>query len=141
MNKINPSKYIRKAIYTAINNMTVNGLTIPCYDTRVKPGETPSFYVLMTTQSKSVDKSNKCEYRWECDILLDIVAIYNAATNTGSRVLVDDMENEIRNLTQNIVVENFSTIRQTEDFPNNLDNINDNQMVYRNFIRITLLLN
>jgi hypothetical protein len=141
MEKINPSKYIRKSIFNAINNMVVNGLTIPCYDTRVKPSENPNFYVLMTTQSKRVLKQNKCEYFWEADILLDIVAIYNGAGNSGSRVLIDDIENEIRSLTQNLVIENFTTIKQTEDFPNNLDNINDNQIVYRNFIRYTLTLN
>jgi hypothetical protein len=141
MDKTNPSKFIRKSIFTAINGMVVNGLTIPCYDTRVKPSENPHFYVLMTTQSKRVLKQNKCEYFWEADILLDIVTIYNGSGNTGSRLLVDDIENQIRSLTQDLVIEGFTTIIQTEDFPNNLDNINDNQIVYRNFIRYTLTLN
>ena len=141
MNKINPSKYIRKAIFTAINNMVVNGLTIPCYKTRVKPNESPNFYVLMTTQSKRVLKENKCGYFWEADILLDIVTIYNGSGAQGSGVLVDDIEDKIRELTNILEVENFTVINQVEDFPDNLDNITDNQAVYRNFIRYTLTLN
>lgn len=141
MNKINPSKYIRKAIYTAINNITVNGLQIPCYDTRVKVGDKPMYYVLMTTQSKRVIKATKCEYRWEADILLDIVTIYNAAGNTGSRLLVDDIENAVRAATTNLTIENFTVVTMEMEFPPNLDNINENQIVYRNFIRYTYQLN
>ena len=140
MLKINPNKHIRKAIYTAINNMVVNGLTIPCYDTRVKPNETPNFYVLMTSQNKNRLSVNKCEDFWEADILLDIVTIYPAFGATGSRLLVDDIEDKVRDLTKNLVVENFKVIFHDVD-QTGLDNINDNTIVYRNLYRISLTLN
>lgn len=141
MNKQNPSKYIRKAIYNAINNITVNGLQIPCYDTRVKVGDNPMYYVLMTTQSKDVIKATKCEYRWSATLLLDIVTIYNTSGNTGSRLLADDIENAIRNATQNLTIEGFTVVTMNMDFPPNLDNINEHHIVYRNFIRYTYELN
>jgi hypothetical protein len=139
MLKSNPNKWIRKAIHTAVNNMVVNGLTIPCYDTRVKAGENPNYYVLMTSQSKRRLNINKCEEFWEADILLDIVTIYPAFGATGSRVLVDDMEDKIRELTTVLNVENFTVLFQNVD-QTGLDNINDNTMVYRNLYRITLTL-
>lgn len=140
MLKINPNKHIRKAIYTAINNMVVNGLTIPCYDTRVKPNETPNFYVLMTSQNKSRLSVNKCEDFWEADILLDIVTIYPAFGGAGSRLLVDDIEDKIRDLTKNLTIENFKVIFHDVD-QTGLDNINDTMIVYRNLYRISLTLN
>ena len=139
MLKINPNKYIRKAIYTSINNMVVSGLTIPCYDTRVRPNENPNYYVLMTSQSKRRINSNKCEEFWEADILLDIVTIYSSIGATGSRLLVDDIEDKVRELTTNLQVDNFTVLFQNVD-QSGLDNINDNTMVYRNLYRITLTL-
>lgn len=141
MNKINPNKYIRKAIYTAINNMVVNGISIPCYDTRVKPTENPNFYVLMSTQTKSVDKANKCEYRWDCDIVLDIVTRYATAGNAGSRMLADDIEDKVRELTNNLVVPNFNNLNQTFVQETQLDNINTTEIVYRNIVRLLITLN
>lgn len=139
MQKSNPNKFIRKAIVTALNGMTVNALAIPTYDTRVPPTQKPNYYVLMTSQNKSQSKQNKCEDFWECDILLDIVTIYSATGNTGSRVLVDDIEDEIRNRTQNLAIENFTVIFQNVD-QSGLDNSTDNQMVYRNLYRISLTI-
>ena len=139
MQKSNPNKWIRKAIYTAINNMVVNGLTIPCYDTRVKPNENPNYYVLMTSQSKRRLNTNKCEEFWEADILLDIVTIYPAQGNTGSRLLVDDIEDKVRQLTNVLQVDNFTVLFQNID-QTGLDNINDNTIVYRNLYRIILTL-
>lgn len=76
---------------------------------------------------------------WKADVLLDIVTIYPATGNTGSRVLVDDIEDEIRNRTQNLVVENFTVLFQNID-QSGLDNINDNTIVFRNLLRISLTL-
>lgn len=141
MEKSNPNKHIRKAIYSAINGMIVNGIAIPCYDTRVKPTENPNFYVLMTTQTKTVDKANKCEYRWNCDILLDVVTRYQTTGNAGSRMLADDIEDKLMDLTNNLVVIGFTNITQTFAQETQLDNINTTEIVYRNLARITLTLN
>lgn len=141
MEKVNPNKYIRKAIHTAINNMVVNGVSIPCYDMRVKATENPNFYVLMTTQTKTVDKANKCEYRWDCDILLDVVTRYQTTGNTGSRALADDIEDKVRELTKNLVVENFKVINQTFDQETQLDNINTTEIIFRNIAKLSLTLN
>lgn len=130
----NPNKQIRKAIYDAVNP------TIPTFDTRVSGSVSNGQYMIMSTQSKEIDKSTKCGYRWVAEILLDIVCIYNGAGNTGSRVAVDDMENNILGLIENITISGFTIVNTDYSFPNNLDNQNINQMVYRNFIRITYYL-
>ena len=131
---INPNKYIRKSIKETI------GSSYKVFDTRVPNSNTEKKYVIMSTQSKEIDKANKCNYRWDATILLDLVCIYNVKGNTGSRVEVDDMENEVFQLVENLTITGYTVVNQSFSFPNNLDNIGDTQIVYRNFIQISLNL-
>jgi hypothetical protein len=51
MDKNIPDKWVRKAIYTAINNMTVideinsQSLQVPCFDSRVPTTNAKDYYV------------------------------------------------------------------------------------------------
>jgi hypothetical protein len=138
-----PDKWIRKAIYDAINNVTVNGYKIPCYDTRA-PKQSSDFYVILSTQSNEVDKSVKCGYRWESSILLDITGVYDINGNTGSRVMVDDILDIVRQNTGSLtldVASGLEIIDINQSFPNDLVSTNLNSIVYRKFIRLELLIN
>lgn len=144
MDKNLPDKWVRKAVHTAINNITVDGVVIPCYDTRVPIDENPQHYVLMTTQTNNTSKLTKCEDSYESSILLDIITSYDSIGNIGSRLLVDNICDAVRNLTKNIVLDvasGLKIIRQTQDFPNDLNTITDTESVYRKFIRIEMFIN
>ena len=78
-----PDYWVRLAISNAINNIAVDCNVIPCYDTRVPSNSGVRHYVLMTTQTNTVNKSNKCENSWESSILLDIITTYSGAGSTG----------------------------------------------------------
>lgn len=141
MNKTLPDKWIRKAVYDAINNVVVDGNTIPCYDTRVTTNNIPQHYILMTTQSNSVDKNNKCEHFWDSDILLDIITTYDSAGNPGSRLLADNILDRVRQLTNNLtldVASGLTIMFNTQDFPNDISTITPNESVFRKLIRIEL---
>ena len=75
MNKSLPDKWVRKAIFSKLNNIVVDGNTIPCKDTRLTGSNIPQHYILMTTQTNQVDKANKCEFFWDSSILLDIIMV------------------------------------------------------------------
>lgn len=130
----NPSKYVRKAIYDAVNT------TFPCYDMQVTGDVNPTQYVLISTQDKEIDKANKCNYQWISYTLLDIVKIYNGVGNVGSRVINDDMENTILGLIEDISITGYNVINRRYEFPSNLDSSTATQTVYRNFIRVILTL-
>jgi hypothetical protein len=130
----NPNKYVRKVISDAI------GPTYPIFDMEVTGNQNPTEYVLMSTQSKAIDKANKCNYRWETYLLLDLVTIYNGAGNPGSRAKVDDMENVIMDLIKDVQIPGYEVVNRSYEFPDNLDNISSTQNVFRNFIRVILLL-
>lgn len=141
MVKTLPDKWIRKAIHTAINNITVDGVVIPCYDYRVT-GNSKSNYILLSTQSNDVDKSTKCSYSWRSSILIDIVTKYGLNVNTG-RELADNILDKVRELTDSLtldVASGLNIVTQTQSFPNDLESTNTNEIIYRKFIRIEFLI-
>ena len=146
MDKILPDKWIRKAVYDALDGLTVDSETIYCFDSRVTPitGDIPDFYVLMSTQSSDTNKFNKCEYLWDCELLLDIRATYDRHGNIGSRLMVDDMADAVRNLVKDLQVDvssGLTIINRTLTFPGDLNEIDDSTITYRNLMRLILQVN
>lgn len=141
MDKTLPDKYIRKAVWNAINNIVVDGNTIPCYDTRVTSTTIPQHYVLMTTQTNSVQKENKCENFWSSDILLDVITSYDNPGNPGSRLLADNILDRVRNLTKSLtldVASGLTIIYSTQNFPNDITTITTNESIFRKLMRLQL---
>ena len=149
MDKNIPDKWVRKAIYTAINNMTVvdeltsQPLQVPCFDSRVPTENSKYYYVLLTTQTNRVSKFNKCEDVYESSILLDIVTKFNTTGNAGTRLLSDNILDKVRDLTNNLVLDAASNLiiqRQTQDFPNDIVSITPTQSVFRKLMRLELTI-
>jgi hypothetical protein len=69
---INPDKYIRKSVFDLVNDIVVNGKTIKCFDVRVTGNAALNEYVLLTNQTKEIDKSTKCGYDWTTSLLIEI---------------------------------------------------------------------
>ena len=144
MNKTLPDKFVRKAVFDAINNVVVDTLAIPCFDSEVPEGLEVDHYVLMTTQTNTVDKSNKCEYWWESSILLDIVTSYGGVGNPGSRLLADNIADAVRSATDVLTLDGASgltILRQTQSFPNDVVTKTSVENIFRKFIRIELTIN
>ena len=136
---ISPDKFIRKAISDNINNIVVSGKTIPCYDSRAT--NAPSNYVLLTAQTKEVEKSNKCDYRWTTSILIEIYTKVTSSGNTGSRALLNDIESAIMTLLNpTISISGFQTLTQNISYENQLETISDTEIIMRSFLRLNLVL-
>lgn len=139
MVSINPDKYIRKAIFDKINNIIVSGKTIPCYDSRAT--NAPSNYVLLTSQTKEVDKATKCSYRWETMLLIEIFTKVTSSGNTGSRVFLNDIEQAVYTLLlPKLAVSGFENLTQNITFENSLDTPTDTELISRSFLRLNLTL-
>jgi hypothetical protein len=137
----NPDKWIRKAISDAINGMIVSGNTIPCFDVNVAGNTQPMFFVEMTTQTKIEDKFNKCKSRWDCTMLLDCITRYQSTGNIGSRVLVNDIEDEVMQQLDNLVLENgFRVFNQTVESSTSMDMHDDTEITFRQLIRYRLIV-
>lgn len=141
MNKILPDKWVRKAVYDDMNNMIIGGEAIPFYDTNVTGKIIPQYYVLMTTQTNDVDKANKCEWFWDASILLDIVTIYDSPGNTGSRLMADNIADEVRNRINSLQLDAGSGLEiftKTISFPNDISTTTNNEVVFRKLIRLEM---
>ena len=139
MVSINPDKHIRKAIFDKINNIVVSGKIIPCHDSRAT--NAPSNYVLLTAQTKEVLKETKCDYEWETSILIEIYTKVTSSGNTGSRVLLNDIEQAVYTLLNpKLTVPGFTNITQNITFENSLETITDTEIIFRSFLRLNLTL-
>ena len=139
MVSINPDKFIRKAISDNINNIVVSGKIIPCYDSRAT--NAPSNYVLLTAQTKEVLKETKCNYEWETSTLIEIYTKVSSSGNTGSRVLLNDIEQAIYTLLlPKLTVQGFTNITQNITFENSLETITDTEIIFRSFLRLNITL-
>jgi hypothetical protein len=144
MNKALPDKWVRKAVYAVLNNIVVDTFTIPCYDSRVSGSVIPAHFILMTTQTNQVQKANKCEFSYESSILIDIITSYQSNGNTGDRLLADNIMDSVRNLTNNLVLDvssGLTVINQTQDFPNDIVTITQNENIFRKLMRLELTIN
>ena len=139
MVSINPDKFIRKAISDNINNIVVSGKIIPCYDSRAT--NAPSNYVLLTAQTKEVLKETKCDYEWETSTLIEIYTKVSSSGNTGSRVLLNDIEQAIYTLLlPKLTVQGFTNITQNITFENSLETVTESEIIFRSFLRLNLTL-
>ncbi len=131
---MNPDKYVRQAIFNAINNMVVDTKTVPCFDVSATNYRGKQ-YVIMSTQNKSQEFS-KCGDYWEYSILLDIVT--RLKKNSGSRLLADNIEEEILNRLDTITFGGgFTKNRVNISSEPDLTNVGDNEIVHRKFLRYT----
>jgi hypothetical protein len=134
---INPDKYIRKAIYDLLNNIVVSGKTIKCYDARVFGNQDVEQYIVLTNQTKSIDKTNKCEYRWQATVLIEIYT-----RDSSSRVFLNDIEQAVNDLLNpKITVENYDVITQDITYTTQLESFTDTENIFRSFMTLELTLN
>ena len=141
MIETNPDKYIRKAVFDLVNGIVVNGKTINCFDTRVTGNAASNQYVLLTAQTKEIDKSTKCGYDWITSLLIEIYTKSSANGNSGSRVLVNDIEQAVyRLLSPKITVLNYTNQTQNVTFETQLETVTTTENIFRSFIRLNLTL-
>lgn len=137
-----PDKWIRQAIHNAINNIIVDGETIPNYDYQVTGNTIPSFYTLVTSQNNLVEYT-KCDDVWRSFTLLEIYTSYFATTNPGSKLLADNIADECLTLTDSLVLDpasDLQIITQLETIEPDLVIKTENQNVFRKFIRYEFLI-
>ncbi len=146
MVKTLPDKWIRKAIYDAVNNIVVDTITIPIFDSRVtidSNTDVPQHYILMTSQSNEVDKLDKCEWNWESQILLDIITSFDLPGNPGSRLLSDNILDAVIAATNNITLDagsGLTVFSQTPSFPNDIITITKKEAIFRKLMRLEFYL-
>lgn len=141
MVNVNPDKFIRKAVFDLTNNIVVRSKIIKCFDSRATGNADLSEYILMTAQTKDVIKSTKCEHEWEASLLIEIYTKTSSAGNSGSRVLLNDIEQAVIDLlTPKITVSGFTNVTQNISYETQLETVTDTENIFRSFLRLNLIL-
>jgi hypothetical protein len=142
MNKTFPDKWIRKAVFDALDDISVDGFLIPCYDTHVTydaQKSEPEHYILMTTQTSDTDKRNKCEWFWESSILLDVITSFSGHGNNGSRLLADNITDACRAALVDLTLDvgsGLEIVTETMNFPADITTDVGAEVIFRKFIRL-----
>lgn len=126
-----PDKWIRK--YFADY-----GFSIPIYDANsVK--ENDLLYIVMSNQTKFKVDDNKCFKSWECGIIIEIIQRSQGTHNKGSRVAINNIEDEVITAFNNITVTGYYLINKEYD-SNSAVTQGINQVIDRQIININLKL-
>lgn len=137
----NPDKFIRKAVFDLTNDIVVSGKTIKTFDSRVTGNANLKEYILLTAQTKQVDKGSKCEYEWETSLLIEIYTKTTSAGNPGSRVLLNDIEQSVMSLLNpKLLVQGFTNVTQNIEYETQLETVTDTENIFRSFLRLNLTL-
>ena len=140
----NPDKYIRKAVFDLVNDLVVISMfpvTIKCFDSRLASNTNLNEYVLLTSQTKEIIKANKCEYRWDTSLLIEIYTKRPSVGNPGSRLLLNDIENAVYNLLQpSLNIGGYITLTQNISFETQLETVTSTENIFRSFLRLNLTL-
>ena len=138
-----PDKWVRKAIHDRIHNISVGAKTIPCYDYRTTKA-LPKYYILMSSQTNVFDDGTKCGHNWQSSIVLDVMTKYTGAGNTGSRLLADDIANEILQELDDMTLDVASGLKINKLEWNTEPDIFSNtttENVFRKILRYEILIN
>lgn len=129
-----PNKWIRKYFVSALSNMVVNGKPVKVYDQHTPNNE--DVLIILSTQTGSNDWQGKCSIDKNRTIEIQVLTRFSG--NTGNRVLIDDICEEIQNRCQDIQIENFEVENWSISFPNEFYTTNSTETIFRKIINYNL---
>lgn len=129
-----PSKYIRKYFVSALSNMVVNGKVVKVYDSHTPNND--DVLIILSTQTGSNDWNDKCSVDKNRTIEIQIMTRFKG--NTGNKILIDDILEEVQSRTQNIEIENFTVQDWSVSFPNEFYTTNSTETIFRKIINYNL---
>lgn len=127
----NPDKWIRKYFADF-------GFSVPIYDANsVK--ETELVYMVLSNQTKLKTEPNKCYKVWDCGVIIEVIQRSQGTHNKGSRVVVNDLEDEVITAFNNLEIQGYELIKKEYD-SNSLVTQGITQVIDRQIININLKL-
>lgn len=135
-----PDKWVRKAFFDRIHNLDVGDKTIKCFDTQATAFHGDN-YIILGTQT-NVETFDKCGNGWRSTILIEVFTRHKK--NTGSRVLADDIIQEILTECEDLNLEPASGLRMNtikRSTPNDITSETRSEIIHRKFLRYELGIN
>ena len=138
-----PNKWLRKAIFDALDGLEVNREPINVYDTNVTSREDLAHYIVLSTQTATVTRSNSCKDLWNATIIIEAVTVEPNAGLGGSRVKLDNVTQLVYDRLTNLEFHeqaglNFFSYRL--DSKNTLSSTTNNKLINRNILQLTAVI-
>jgi len=129
---LSPDKHIRKYFYDALIAFA------PVFDELAVDSTSPLYYVLRS-QTKVLLKENKCFDSWDADIVIEVVQRSFGTGNKGSRVVVNDLEQNVITAYGAVSIAGFDLMNK--EYNSNSITVNGiNEVLDRQIININLKL-
>jgi hypothetical protein len=131
-----PNKWIRQYFSQALSNMVVNGKIVKVYDTHTPNND--DVLIILSTQTGSNDREDKCSISKNRTIEIQVITRYKGIT--GSRLLLDDICEEIQTRVKNITIPNFTLWNWDVSFPQDFATSTETETIFRKIINYNLKL-
>ncbi len=97
---LSPDKYIRKYFYDFLSAFA------PVFDER-QVTENETLYFVIRNQTKDLRRENKCFEHWQTNTVIEVVQRSLGTSNKGSRVVINDLEQEVINAYNSVNIQGF----------------------------------
>lgn len=132
----NPDKWIRQYFVSAFANMVVNGKPVKVYDTHTPNND--DVLIILSTQTGSNDRIDKCSITKNRTIEIQVMTRFKG--DSGSRLLLDDIVEEIQNRVSNISINNFTVQDWDISFPQDFATTTTTETIFRKIINYNLII-
>ena len=116
--------------------MVVNGNTIKVYDSHTPNSE--KNVIILSTQTGSNDWQDKCSVTK--NIITEIQILTRFSGDAGSRLLIDDILEEIQSRCQNIKIDNFTVQDWSFSISNDFATSTNTETIFRKIINYNLII-
>lgn len=126
---------LRTAYFQQLNDLSVAGEEIPCYDTVVPDNISPAKAIIISTQTDS-QVSNKHANISDCTVLIDVVTTSTSSTGRKPCDLIADAVLQVIT-TANLGLDNFQLVTTKRISNDSLYHYDGSKHIYRRLIRFS----
>lgn len=135
----NPNKHIRKYFFDTLNNQSVSGVTMQCFDSRQATEDVNACFLLLDQNNDREDET-KCNLKVTQTLTIEVIQRVPQFGNSGSRLFLDDATNLVYTAFDNINLSGYF-ITQKNISDNSVITYDDQEILNRNILTLTFKIN
>lgn len=139
-----PDKWIRQALFNALDGQVVDGDPIPVFDSLATVDPEPSKYILLQVQSNVSTELTFCGYEWTHSATLEVFTRSLDNGNPGSRLAVNNIVDMLLSQVQNLTLDpgsNLNIHRITASLPGGFYEKDDGYVVAASTVLLQFRIN
>lgn len=135
----NPNKHIRKYFFDTLNNQSISGVTMQCFDSRQATEDVNACFLLLDQNNDREDET-KCNLKVTQTLTIEVIQRVPKFGNSGSRLFLDDATDLVYTAFDNINLSGYF-ITQKNISDNSVITYDEQEILNRNILTLTFKLN